>query len=250
MRQGLGSEIPGAFFMRFDRLLLRANLFGLALLLILLIGMIGYGMLYDYIRDDGYGRYGAPKVPEGAPRGEKLEGPDGPLTLYYLESDDPEARRDVRIVDMKTGKIVRLAPAADALIYGEEEVGQKGYAGLVRTGEQDGRPRFDVVFVRYSDMTRHVLASGVDAMDNLTDLDDASFSAVIWDSLQKGRFVIVDVPSVRIVVAHPLDFADSERARKRRTAFSAGDAVNAAAADAAAAAEDAAFEAAPVNKFH
>ncbi|WP_188819609.1 hypothetical protein [Novosphingobium indicum] len=219
---------------------MRANLVALAALLVLLITIVGFGIA-EYTRSDD--RYSEQFVRSTEPRGEILKGPQGKITLYARQDSDSEAQRDIRFVDMQSGKVVALADDRDAKIYGAGSVATFGYVGLVKTGEQSGRPIFDFVFVRFSDMSRHVVASAIDALDAVTRLDDASFSAIVWDSAIKARFVIVDAKAAKIVTSRSLDFSDADAGRTGTGSAEQG------AQQAAAAAQEAANAAAPINKF-
>jgi len=90
--------LPGAFFVRFERFLVRANLVALAALLVLLITIAGFGIA-EYTRSDD--RYSEQFVRSTEPRGEILKGPQGKITLYARQDSDSEAQRDIRFVDMQ-----------------------------------------------------------------------------------------------------------------------------------------------------
>lgn len=135
--------------------------------------------------------------------GSEVPGPDGPLLVYSQAGSNVDAQRNVRIVNPRTGKMANLASNAQTDIFRGGNVGSLGFLGLV-TQKENGR--FDLVLVRFSDMTRHVLVRGVDALDHSEVLDTRTFGAVIWDGPERGRLIVVNVPEARIVTSHALDF--------------------------------------------
>jgi hypothetical protein len=175
--------------------------------------------------------------------GKEFETSQGTITAYMSESpDNPEALLDVRYVAMSTGKVTAMTDDNKALIFCEKGVGELGRVALVQTGKRDSRPIFDMIFISFPDLNRHVIARSVDALDTVQQLDDSKFSAIIWDDHEKGRFVIIDAQTGSIQSTRSLDFS---RSRRTSGEEASPEAATAAAEDAA----RAAVEAAPENKF-
>ncbi|MED5546277.1 MAG: hypothetical protein VYD90_13600 [Pseudomonadota bacterium] len=146
------------------------------------------------------------------PAGEEFETSQGTITVYKSRSpDDPEAVRNVRYVAMSSGKIVRITDDTNASVYRERGVGELGRVALVKTGMREDRPVFDIVFIAFPDLDRHVIARSVDALDTVQKLDDSLFSAIIWDSVEDARFVIVDAHTGAIRDTRSLNFPDTRR---------------------------------------
>ncbi|MDG6078617.1 hypothetical protein E3U23_05345 [Erythrobacter litoralis] len=168
--------------------------------------------------------------------GEEIETSEGIITAYKSEvPGDDEAVRDVRYVSMSTGNVVRVASDPTALIYQEKPVGDIGRAALIKTGMRGETPVFDFVFVSFPDLNRFTIAREIDALDTTQQLDDDTFSAIVWDEAENARFIIVNARTGTIELARSLDFQISPKA-----VTDLQDAVEAAAIEAVAAANDAA----------
>lgn len=175
--------------------------------------------------------------------GEEFKTLQGTITAYKSEaSDDPEAMRDVRYVAMATGKVTAISNDAKALVFGEKGVGELGRTALVKTGMRGNRPMFDLIFVSFPNLNRHVIAKSIDSLDTVQQLDDSKFSAIIWDDRDKARFVIVDAESGTIQATRNLDFSSSSRASGETSASIAGTEADDAAAEPAKAAPPKGFE--------
>ena len=217
--------------MRFARLLRRYNQIALAIVLtgaVLAAAVISYYTLRDAQEFDEY-REWETSTEESLVSGEEIETSDGIITVYKSDvSDDREAVRDVRYVSMSTGNVVRIADDPNALVYQEKPIGEIGRVALIETGMRGERPVFDFVFVSFPELNRSVIARGIDALDTTQPLDDNNFSAIVWDELDKARFIIVDTSTGNIETSRSLDFGEG-----RREATEAANSASAAAEDAA-----------------
>ena len=224
--------------MRFVRLLRRYNQVALAIVLTwalvaaAVLSLIAWKASQEV---DRYGEWESP--PEDHPvTGEEIETSEGIITVYKSEvPEDDEAVRDVRYVSMSTGNVARVASDPTALIYQEKPVGDVGRVALIKTGMRGEKPVFDFVFVSFPDLNRFTIARGIDALDTTQQLDDDTFSAIVWDETEKARFIIVDARTGTIELARSLDFRIS-----RRAITEVQDAAEAAAIEAVAAVNDAA----------
>lgn len=196
--------------MRFDRFVMRANLIGLGVLLAICLLMAGFAAMEAWKFHSSANDYPGPGLERsaGGPTGEIFDVPQGKITVYTSSGDNAEAVHDVRLIDMQSGAQASLAADPHANVYGTMNVGSLGYIGLVQTGQRDQRPVFDFVLVRFSDMSRHKLASGLDALDAMTLLDASSFSAILWFTRKDARFVVVNVDGPKIVVSRKLEFGE------------------------------------------
>jgi hypothetical protein len=168
--------------------------------------------------------------------GEEIETPEGTITFYKSEvPDDRDAVRDARYVSMATGKVTRVADDPSALIYQEKAVGEIGRIALIKTAVRDERPVFDLVFVSFPELDRFTIARAIDALDTTQQIDDNTFSAIVWDEPELARFIIVDARTGAIELARSLDFRIS-----RRAVTDAQDAAEAGAIEAVAEVNDAA----------
>ncbi len=217
--------------MRFVFLLRRYNQIALAIALtwaVLAAAVVSYYALRDIQEFDEY-REWEPPTKESLVSGEDIETSDGIFTIYKSDvPDDREAVRDVRYVSMNTGNVVRIADDPTALVYQEKPVGEIGRVALIRTGMRGERPVFDFVFVSFPEFNRFIIARGIDALDTTQPLDDNNFSAIVWDELDKARFIIVDARTGNIETSRSLDFSEP-----RKAATDAADSAGAAAEDAA-----------------
>lgn len=224
--------------MHLVRLLRRYNQFALAILLtwalvsaaVLSVSAWKASQEFDHFRE------WEPPMDDHPLSGEEIETSEGIITAYKLEvPEDHEAVRDVRYVSMSTGNVVRVADDPTALIYQEKPVGDVGRVALIKTGMRGEEPVFDFVFVSFPDLNRFTIARTIYALDTMQQLDDYSFSAIVWDEAEMARFIIVDARTGTIESTRSLDFRIS-----RRPVRDTQDAVKAAAIEAAAAGNDAA----------
>ena len=127
--------------------------------------------------------------------------------------ENDEFVTDLRFVDSRDGSVVRLTSNPATEIYGGRVVGLPatdgldsgyGYFALAKTSEQDGQPKFDALFVRFADMKIFKISGPLLAFD-LTELDGHSFSAILWDEHDRGRFILFDSVAGMIVASKDLD---------------------------------------------
>jgi hypothetical protein len=231
--------------MRFTRLLRRYNQIALSIALtwaVVAAAVISFYTLRDVQEFDDYGMADSMEnweTPTVAPMftGEEIETPEGAITVYqYAVRDDPEAVRDVRYVSMTTGNVVRLSDDPTALVYREKAIGEIRRVALIKIGMRGERPIFDFVFVSFPELNRSTVARGIDALDTTQPLDDNNFSAIVWDKLEKARFIIVNARTGKIETSRSLDFSETRRETTE-------------AAKSAAAAVDDAAQSAPENSF-
>lgn len=198
---------------RWYRFLRRFNVIALALVLSWVLVM-ATGLTFSSLRETVADR----EIPPSPVQAEVVDTSDGKISIYSSRvPDNSEASRDVRLVAMKTGKVANVADDTNALVFGEQSIEGLGLVALVKTGMREGRPKFDVVFVRFPNLERFVIARDVDSLDATKSLDDRTFSTVIWDGLNDARFVVVDANSGAIEESRKLDFS-----RSGKTAAKAG----------------------------
>lgn len=186
------------------RRLRRFNVFALAIVLTWAIALLSYTTIEQFwispspfVLDEDSSK--------SAITGKKLDGPNGPIVEYSSQiKGDFEAVSDVRYVSTLSGDEARLSDDNKARVYGLETLGKLGRIGLVKTGERKDLPVFDLVFVRFTDLKRFVVASAVPFVDSPRALDDVSFSAIVWDNPEKARFIIFDVGKGGVTLARNL----------------------------------------------
>jgi hypothetical protein len=217
--------------MRFARLLRRYNQAALAIVLTWAVVAAAVISFYTWREV----QWETP-TEESLVTGEEIETPEGTITFYKSEvPDDRDAVRDARYVSMATGKVTRVADDPSALIYQEKAVGEIGRIALIKTAVRDERPVFDLVFVSFPELDRFTIARAIDALDTTQQIDDNTFSAIVWDEPELARFIIVDARTGAIELARSLDFRIS-----RRAVTDAQDAAEAGAIEAVAEVNDAA----------
>ena len=193
-----------------SQFLRRYNQIALAVLLTALIVVLAYVAYQWWNADRLYDDYHSPASGETGITGDEHQTSEGTITAYSSEvPDDFEAVRDVRYVAMTDGEVVAVSDNPDARIYGERAIGDLGRIALVNTGTRGERPVFDIVFVRFPNLNRFVIARSIVALDTVQQLDDNSFSAIVWDTLDKARFIIVDSETGEIRTTRSLDFSNS-----------------------------------------
>lgn len=171
--------------------------------------IVTFYTLRDAREYDDYSEWEEP-IDQPLPTGEEIETSDGTITVYKSnDPEDPEAVRDVRYVSMNTGDVVHVADDPTSSIYQEKAVGKIGRIAMIKTGMRGERPVFDLVFTSFPELSRFTIARGVEALDTTQPLDDASFSAIVWDGPQTGRFIIVDASNGQIEMTRSLDFNKS-----------------------------------------
>jgi hypothetical protein len=206
--------------MRFWRALRKFNTASFAILSLLLIAVAALSAFELAASTFGFGRYAA----DGDSADTENSDPDGvagqvidfggrTITVYARGDMNDQFMRKVRLVDMRSGNTVKLSDDDQQKVYGGEAVGLPdnfhnngyGYFAKLVQGKHSGKALFDLVFVRFSDFRKFEFASGVVAADALTELDSKSFSLVIWDKGDKGRFVIFDSAVGAITTTRDLD---------------------------------------------
>ena len=201
--------------MRFVRLLRRYNQVALAIVLtwaLVATAVLSISAWKASQEFDLYREWEPPREDHPV-SGEEIETSEGIITAYKSEvPEDNEAVRDVRYVSMRTGNVVRVADDPTALIYQEKPLGDVGRVALIKTGMRGERPVFDFVFVSFPDLNRYTIARAIDALDTTQQLDDDSFSAIVWDETERARFIIVDARTGTIELTRSLDFRISRRA--------------------------------------
>jgi hypothetical protein len=229
--------------MRFWRALRKFNTASFAILSLLLIAVAALSAFELAASTFGFGRYAtdgdgsdqASSDPDGV-AGQVIDFGGRSITVYARGDMNDQFMRKVRIVDMRNGDTVKLSDDDQQKVYGGEAVGLPdnlnnngyGYFAKLEQGTDSGKALFDLVFVRFSDFKTFKFASGVVAADALTELDSKSFSLVIWDKGDKGRFVIFDSAVGAITATRDLDL-DRQTAADR---------------------DQSAGALAPANKFH
>lgn len=142
--------------------------------------------------------------------GDEVKTPQGIITIYKTASSpDDEMVQDVRLVAMKTGNIVRVADDTKAWVYGEQALGNLGYVAQVKVGESSGTPIGNMIFIKFPELKRFVIAQKIYALDSLQELDDQTFSAIVWDGPKNARFIVVDTSTGATKVSRELDFRQS-----------------------------------------
>lgn len=200
--------------MRFARLLRRYNQTALAIVLtwaVVAAAIISFYSWREVQKFDDYREWETP-MEDSLVTGEEIETSEGTITFYKSKvPDDRDAVRDVRYVSMGTGKVTRVADDPSALIYQEKAVGEVGRVALIKTAVRDERPVFDFVFVSFPELDRFTIARAIDAIDTTQQIDDNTFSAIVWDEPELARFIIVDSRTGAIELARSLDFRISPR---------------------------------------
>ena len=175
---------------------------------IILLAAVSY--LWWESTDDHYQDVTWNDSPQPSITGEEIETPTGTITIYKAEApSDFEAERDLRYVSMATGKVASLADDPEALVYGEKAVGKLGRIGLVKTGIRAERPVFDLVFVSFPDLERFLIAKSVDSLDTVQQLDNQTFSAIVWYKKDLARFHVIDAQTGKIEISRDLGFSQS-----------------------------------------
>ena len=201
--------------MRYVRLLRRYNQVALAIVLTWALVASAVVSFFAWKASQEFDHYREWESPmEDHPvTGEEIETSEGIITAYKSEvPEDHEAVRDVRYVSMSTGNVVQVADDPTALIYQEKPVGDVGRVALIKTGMRAEKPIFDFVFVSFPDLNRFTIARAIGALDTTQQLDDDTFSAIVWDETERARFIIVDARTGTIELSRSLDFRISRRA--------------------------------------
>ena len=185
----------------------------LGVMAIIVTGLVGFQQLREYWRyNDEFGE-GRKAEASSSITGEKIDAGDRVLTLYSQGRPNDEFKRDLRFVDSRTGSSVRFGANEQQQIYGGQLLGQPhrdqtdngyGYLGLAKTADRSDGSRFDLVFVRFSDMRSFTLARNVRASDPV-ELDAKSFSTTVWDDMDRARFILFDSVAGQVVVTKDLE---------------------------------------------
>ena len=152
-------------------------------------------------------------TPSSSISGEMIDAGDRQLTLYRVGDTYEEGPTDLRFVDSRDGATTRFAEDPKQRVFNGQVLGIPrrkmdakgyGYLGLIQTGDISGKPLFDLVFLRFKDMKRFVVTTGIFASDPV-EIDPHSFSSVIWDKAGRGKFILFDIDQGKIVVTRDLD---------------------------------------------
>lgn len=190
------------------------NVVALSIVLVLtLLGMAAAAVgLYRNSWSDDVG-YPEIRTSDAPVVGERIAVGDHVVMMFANGALHGKFRTDVRFIDGRSGLTTHLVANPDQQIYGGKVIGlpsgsedfpKYGYTALAKTGEQNGRPLFDLLFIRFSDMKTIKLASQVLTFDVAMELDGKSFSAIVWGADDKARFVIVDGEAGKIVMERDL----------------------------------------------
>lgn len=151
---------------------------------------------------------------DGPLSAERIDAGDRIMTLYGKGDMNDQCLRDLHFIDSRDGSSVRFGDNPDQEFCNGQVVGVPrtkemhkgyGYVALAKLGERDGKPLVDVLFIRFSDMKIFKIASSIRMFDGAHELDGKTFSAIIWDASDRGRFVIFDNSVGRITVTKDLD---------------------------------------------
>lgn len=152
-------------------------------------------------------------APSSSISGEMIDAGDRQLTLYQVGAKYEEGPTDLRFVDSRNGETIRFADDPKQKVFGGQVLGMPhrqmdeqgyGYLGLIQTGKVGGKPLFDLVVLRFRDMKRFVVATGIFASDPV-EIDPRSFSSVIWDKTERSKFILFDIEQGKIVVTRDLE---------------------------------------------
>lgn len=158
--------------------------------------------------------------------GQRIRAGNKLLTLYNRTRAADDFSTDLRFVNSQTGEIASLGQGPEQQMYGGSVMGPVdrdridsgyGYFVLAKTGERQGEPLFDVLFLRFSDMRIFTIASNALAADE-TELDAGSFSAVLWDSKGSAKFILFDVQQGEIVVSKELNMQGTRKTSSKSVA--------------------------------
>jgi hypothetical protein len=200
------------------------NTVALAIVLVLGMALLGSGLVQQYVQwQDADDEFVADEL---GLRGVQIDAGDRMVTLYSHGKMHDDARADLRFVDSRDGTTIRFGNDPTQHFYGGTVLGLPkrenlntgyGYLTLAKTGEGDGKPLFDLMFIRFSDMAKFTLAKAIAASDS-TELDSKRFSAVIWDSSDRGRFVLFDAELGKVTVNKDLDMQRQPLSERDRDA--------------------------------
>lgn len=148
------------------------------------------------------------------PSGHTVRAGDRLLAYYFWSKLAGEAKYDVRFVDMRNGTVFPLSPDTGQAIYDfsvlqpdeDQDKPAVAYVALLKTGDDktSGRPLFDAVVGRLSDMRQFVIARNIRLMDAASVLDEHTLSMILWDQKAGGEFYLFDLAAGRVVARRPV----------------------------------------------
>jgi hypothetical protein len=160
---------------------------------------------------------------EGTTSGQLIDAGTRKLTLYGAGDQNPQFRRNLQFVDASDGSITRLSDDPNQEFHNGAVVGVPrdddfnrgyGYLTLAEVDEPLGKPAFEALFLRFSDMKRFKIAAGISALDGPQELDGRRFSFVVWNSSDAARFVLFDSETGKITVSQPLELVAERRSKR------------------------------------
>jgi len=204
--------------MRFFAFIERFNAIGLAIFLVVTALTLGGQALW---LDEPWfwgSRTGADQrqATSGSITGVRVDAGDRELTLYSNGGPYDEFKTDLRFVDSRNGKTTGFVDDPKQQIFHDQVIGPArqgdfagfGHLGLAKTGERNGQPVFNLVFLRFSDMSRFELVRDIFIAD-ATELDGKTFSVVYWDMQNKAHFLLFDSEAGKSVIVKDLDMQRS-----------------------------------------
>lgn len=194
--------------MRVYRFLRRYNQIALAIALTALILIISIAAVrewwperqFDYKQDDG------PDFDTPVIDAKVFETELGPVHLYSKSSPFEEAAHDLTFIRTRDGKQQMLFPDAKANVFRIEKIAGHGVIALAQTGEAGGGILANLIFVRFPDLERFVLETGVTTMDLGEIPREGPFTLVLFKQGEKGELVWVDPAEGAIVDRKPIAF--------------------------------------------
>jgi hypothetical protein len=196
-------------FLKINAVLLTVLTFaGLSILL-----LNGFNLYREYQDEKRFSQSHPNPAVKSSINGQKIDAGSYTVALYKQGEVYAEYATDLHFVDSRTGASVRLGSSSQQQIYGGRVIGAAhrgnedsgfGYLGLAKTGDRNGQPLFDVLYLRFSDMKTFTLAKSVLAYDSY-ELDGKTFSAIYWDAQDRGHYVLFDSDAGAAAITRELD---------------------------------------------
>jgi hypothetical protein len=198
------------------RFLLKVNAILLAaavLIWTVFLVRLGLDTYYQYKDAQRYTDQESGVGPKSSIGGEVIDADGRQIALYKQGETNGDFATDLRFLDVRTGQSTRFAADPKIPFYNGKVIGIPhrenidsgyGYLALGKTGDRNGTARFDVYFIRFSDMKSIILVRDVQAFDPF-EIDAKSFSAIYWDADDKGRFVLFDSAAGKVTIARDLE---------------------------------------------
>ena len=191
----------------------------IVLILAILFATSALVQMWRADESDEWGYPGSRRAGRNEIGGERIDAGSRSLTLYRRSTAIDEFETDLRFVDSRTGQSTTLGngPAQEMfsgklmgpLRRGNHNAGY-GYLVLAKVGQHDDEPLFDAIFLRFSDMRSFTVASGIRAVDD-NELDEKTFSAVVWDKDDRASFILFDVPQGKVTLSRDLGMTGAKQ---------------------------------------